>query len=118
MHEVYKAVARLGEVGRCGCVQLVVHVSDQRIAIFSANRNRNRFAKPSSVQIGIGIVREVQNLQIGIGIVFVRWEVFTNYSQIPKINLFLYYFLSNIFFLILIHFLLKNLQGKQSQSEL
>ena len=29
--------------------------SDQRIVIFSANRNRNRFAKQTSVQIEIGI---------------------------------------------------------------
>ena len=62
--------------------------SDQQIVIFPAKRNRNRFAEPSSVQIGIGIVHEFQNLQIGIGIVFVRWEAFANYSQIPKINLF------------------------------
>ena len=30
---------------------------DQRIVIFPANRIRNRFAEPSSVRIGIGIVR-------------------------------------------------------------
>ena len=58
-------------------------ISDQQIVIFPANRNR--FAEASSVQIGIGIVREFQNLRIGIGIIFVRWEVFANYSQIPKI---------------------------------
>ena len=52
--------------------------SDQQIVIFPANRNRNRFWEPTSVQIGIGIVREFQNLQIGIGIIFVRWEVFAN----------------------------------------
>ena len=60
--------------------------SDQQIVIFPANRNRNRFAEPSYVQIGIGIVCEFQNLQIGIGIVFVKWEIFKNYSQMPKIN--------------------------------
>ena len=31
-------------------------IIDQRIGFFSANRNRNRFAEPTSVQIGIGIV--------------------------------------------------------------
>ena len=32
--------------------------SVQRIVVFPANRNRNRFAEPNSVQIGIGIVCE------------------------------------------------------------
>ena len=54
--------------------------SDQQIGIFPANRNRNRFVEQTSVRIGIGIVCESQNLQIGIGIIFVRWEVFANYS--------------------------------------
>ena len=36
--------------------------SGQRIVIFPANRNRNRFAEPTSVGIGIGIVCEFQNL--------------------------------------------------------
>ena len=40
---------------------------------------------PTSVRIGIGIVCEFQNLRIGIGIIFVTWEVFANYSQIPEI---------------------------------
>ena len=40
-----------------------VYVSDQRIVIFPANRNRNRFEEPTSVRIGIGIVHEFQNLQ-------------------------------------------------------
>ena len=62
--------------------------SDQRMVIFPANRNRNRFAEPSSVQIGIGIVLEFQNLRIGIGIVIVRWEVFANYSRMHKIIFF------------------------------
>ena len=66
--------------------------SDQRIVIFPANRNMNRFAEPTSVRIGIGIVREFQNLGIGIGIIFVRWEVFANYSRIPEI-----YFFSIVF---------------------
>ena len=41
---------------------------------------------------GIGIVCEFQNLQIGIEIIFLRWEVFTNYSQKPEI-----FVLSNFF---------------------
>ena len=57
--------------------------SDPEIIIFSTNRNRNRFAEPTSVQIGIGIFCEFQNLRIGRGIIFVRLEVFANYSQIP-----------------------------------
>ena len=55
------------------------------MVIFPANRNRNRFAEPSSVRIGIGIVREFQILRIGIRIIFVRWEVFANNSRIPDI---------------------------------
>ena len=54
--------------------------SDQQIVIFPANRNRNRFMERTSVQIGIEIVCEAQNLRIGIGIIFVRLELFTNYS--------------------------------------
>ena len=75
------------------------------VVIFPANRNRNRFAEPTSVRIGIGIVCEFQNLQIGIGIIFVRWEVFTNNSLIPEIiflSFFLIFFLSpysHIFFI-------------------
>ena len=43
-----------------------------RIKRLSCNmRNRNRFAEPISVRIGIGIVCEFHNLQIGIGIIFV-----------------------------------------------
>ena len=45
----------------------------------------NRFAEPTSVRIGIGIVCESQNLQIGIGIVFVRWELFAIFSRISEI---------------------------------
>ena len=67
--------------------------SVQQIVIHPANRNRNRFVEPTSVQIGIGIFHESQNLQIGIGKVFVRWEVFANYSHIPEI-----YFVSYIIF--------------------
>ena len=62
--------------------------SDHQIVNFPANRNRNRLAEPTSVQIGKGIVCEFQNLPTGIGIIFVRWEVFANNSQIPDINFF------------------------------
>ena len=62
--------------------------SDQRIVTFTANSNSNRFTEATSVRIGIGIVHEFQNLQIGIGIIFVRWEVFANNSQIPDIYFF------------------------------
>ena len=48
----------------------------------------NRFAEPNSVRIGIGIVREFQNLQIGIGKIFVRREVFANNWQIPDIYIY------------------------------
>ena len=71
--------------------------SDQRIVIFPAKRNRNRFADPASVRKGIGIVCVFQNLRIGIGIVFVRWEVFVNNSQIPDIYFFSKKFIKNFF---------------------
>ena len=52
--------------------QIVVsHISVKPLVIFPANRNRNTFAEPSSVRIGIGIVCECQNLRIRIGIIFV-----------------------------------------------
>ena len=80
--------------------------SDQRIVIFPALRNRNRFAEPTSVQIGIGIVCESQNLQIGIGILFVRWELFANYSQISgEKKILLYIILINSFSGLFIFFL-------------
>ena len=69
--------------------------SDHRIVIFTANRNRNRFAEPTSLQIGIGIVCESQNLRIGIGIICVRWELFANYSRKSEI-----FFLSYIILII------------------
>ena len=43
--------------------------------------------------------REPTSLRIGIGIIFVRWEVFANYSQIPEIFFFSNFFSKNIFFL-------------------
>ena len=50
--------------------------------------NRNRFAEPTSVRIGIRVVRELQNLRIGIGIILVICicKLFMNY-----INIFLFY---------------------------
>ena len=66
-----------------GCLQ--AWDSDQQIVIFPMNRNRNRFAEPTSVQIGVGIASEFQNMRIGIGIILVTWEAFANYSRMPKI---------------------------------
>ena len=48
---------------------IFAQTSDQGIVIVPANKNRNRFAEPTSVRIGIGIVCEFQNLQIGIGMI-------------------------------------------------
>ena len=53
-------------------------ISVNKIVIIVANKNINKFAQPTSSQVGIGIVHEFQNLQIGIGIVFVNWNVFAN----------------------------------------
>ena len=64
-----------------GLTLFIRNISDQRIVIFPVNRNRNRFAEPTSVKI----VCEFQNLQIGIGIIFGRWEVFVYNSQITNI---------------------------------
>ena len=75
-----------------------VESSKQRIVIFPANRNRNRFVEPTSLIIGIGIVREFQNLLIGIEIIFARWKVFSNYSRIPEIYFFAQLFSNNFFF--------------------
>ena len=60
---------------------------------------------------------ELKKLRIGIGIIFIRWEVFANYSQIPKIYFSLIFF-KNILFLDSYIFLLNNLQGKQSYSDI
>ena len=84
------------------CIYCWLYFSDQKMVIFPENRNRNRFAELTSVRIGIGIICEFQNLQIGIGIIFVRWEVFANNSQIPDIYFFSKKFLfldSYIFFI-------------------
>ena len=66
---------------RCSILHFLVlpevkYCTVQRKFIFPTNRNRNIFAEPTSVQIGIGILCELQNLQIGIGKLFVRREVF------------------------------------------
>ena len=61
-----------------------VENSDQQIVIFPANRSRNRFAEPTSVQVGIGII-------------FVRGEVFANDSQIPYFYFFFKKFLKTSF---------------------
>ena len=91
--------------------------SDQRIVIFPANSNMNRFAEPTSLQIGIGIVCEFQDLRIGIGIIFVRWDLFANISRIPKIFFLFIFFL--IFFLSVFSYIfhLKNPPGKKSYSK-
>ena len=64
-------------------VKYLLLINDQRIGIYPANRNWNRFAEPTSARIGIGIVCESRNLGIGIGLIFVKWEVLANYSPIP-----------------------------------
>ena len=85
---------------------------------FPANKNRNRFAEPTSVQIGLGIVCESQNLRMWIGIIFVRWEVLANYSQIPEL-FFLSHSSHNFFFLTLKYFFsFKNLPDKENHSEI
>ena len=55
-------------------------------------------------------------MQIGIGIIFVRWEVFANNLLIPGICFFSNKFL--IVILTLIYFFFENLPGKQSHSEI
>ena len=57
---------------RCSVLPVLVlpevkYCTVQRTFIFPTNRNRNIFAEPTSVQIGIGILCELQALQIGIG---------------------------------------------------
>ena len=61
-----------------------------------ANGYFSREQETICVQIGIAIVCEFQNLQIGIGIILFIWEVLTNYSQYTltkNISLFSHYFL-------------------------
>ena len=91
-----------------------VFFSDQRIVIFPANRNRNIFAEPTYVRIGIGIVHEFQNLQIGIRILFVRWEVFANNSRIPDIYFFSKEWLKISFSWLLYIFIWKILQANNA----
>ena len=90
----------------------IVAVSVQRIVIFPTNRIRNRLAEPTSVRIGIGIVREFQNLRIWIGIVFVRREVFANYSQTPTLYCSLAFFLMISCSWLIYIYILENLTGK------
>ena len=92
--------------------------TDQQIVIFPANRNRNRFAEPTSVRIGIGIVCESKNLHIRIGIIFVRWQLFANYSQISEIFFLSYIILIISFSWLLYIFPLINLLGKENYSEI
>ena len=68
--------------------------------------------------MGIGIVCEFQNLRIGIRMIFVKWEVFASYSQIPEIYFFLKKISKKIFFLLLYIVELKKLPCKQSHSEI
>ena len=58
-----------------------VDSSDKRKFIFPAKRNRNGLAEPTSVRIGTGIVYEYHKLRIGIGIIFVIWEVFAKFTN-------------------------------------
>ena len=97
------------------CVTSLVglEISDQQIVIFPANRNRNKFAEPTFIQIGIGIVCESKNLRIGIGIIFVRWEVFANYSGTPEIFFSFIYYFRNFFFLTLIYFSFEKITGQR-----
>ena len=67
-----KLVSELMDIIRIQNVFELHRSSDQRLVIFPGNRNMNRFAEPTSVRIGIGIVSEFQKLQIGLGIKFVR----------------------------------------------
>ena len=54
-----------GNYGEKLVVVIIIHDPGvRRIVIFSANKIRNRFSKPTSVQIGVGIVCVFQNLQI------------------------------------------------------
>ena len=68
-----------------------IYFSDQQIVNFPANRNRNRFAEPTSARIGIGIVHEFQNLLIGIGIIFARYFLFYYNILISISGFFLWY---------------------------
>ena len=101
---------------QCNLIQ-ICH-SDQRIVFSPANRNLNRFAEPTSVRIGIGIISESQNLQIGIGIIFVRWELFAKYSWISEIFFLSYIILIVSFSWLFYIFPLKNLPAKENYTEI
>ena len=70
--------------------------------------NRNRLAESTSLKIGIWVVCAFQKLRKGIGRIFVRREVFANYSQITEIFLSLSLFSSFLFLDSYILFLQKN----------
>ena len=55
---IYEAFVLMGEQGGTS-----LYCSDQRTVIFPANRNRNKFAEPTSVLIEIGIVHESQTCE-------------------------------------------------------
>ena len=92
----------------------ILYLSDQWIVISPPNRNRIRFTEPTTVRIGIGIVCESQNLRIDIGIIFIRWELFANYSQISEIFFSRIYYFNNFFFLTLIYFSFEKLTGQRN----
>ena len=71
--------------------------------------------KQTSVQIGIGIVCEFQSLRIGLRIIFVRWEIFANNSQIPDIYIFSKKMFKNFFFLTPIYFSFEKFTGQTKQ---
>ena len=74
--------------------------------------------EPTSLRIGIGIIREFQNMPIGIKKIFIRLEVFANNLQIPDICFFSHFFFKYFFIDSYIFFYLKNLPGKQSHTEI
>ena len=53
----------------------------------SLSWNMNRFAEPTFLSIRIE-KSKLQKMQIGVWIVFVRWEAFANYSRIQNISFF------------------------------
>ena len=59
-----------------------------------------------------------QNLKKGIGIIFVRWDVYANYSWIPEIYFSIHFFSNNSSFSFLIYLLFEKLTRKQTHSEI
>ena len=89
-----------------------LYTSDQRIVIFPANRNRNRFAEPTSVRIGIGIFCESQNNRNNIRQMGTICKLF----KISEIFLLSYTILIISLSWLLNIFSLKNLTGKENYS--